>query len=227
MDYSRQITYLSKENQSVIQKSCVAIIGLGGLGSVAGELLCRMGVGKLLLCDDDIVAENNLSRQHLYENKDINKLKVNAAKKHLTKINPFCNIEVFPQRAEKNSMDWCKKADVVLDCTDRHKSKRNIDYFCKKHALPWIHGAAVQEIGSVFVFLPKKNTSYDTLYGAKTKNFLCKDLGVLATITTLVGTMQASFAIQLLLKKDVPKTLLRINARTGFTEQVIIPQQPL
>ncbi len=223
----RQVTYWGRKNQGIIEHSTVAIIGVGGLGSVAAELLCRMKIGTLLLCDFDAVADHNLSRQHLYGVADIGKSKVDAAKEHLKAINPFCKIEIIQEKAIATTMDWCKNADIVLDCTDRHESRREIDSFCKENNLPWIHGAAVEEHGSVFAFLPERNITYNDIYQNKTKNFTCKDLGVLATITTLVGTWQVSFAVQHLLKKIVPNTLMRIHADSGVIEHIAITRKAL
>ena len=223
----RQITYWGKDNQARVNKSAIAIIGVGGLGSVAAEILCRMGVGKLVLCDFDVVADHNLSRQHLYDLTDIGQLKVVAAKKHLKAINPSCNITIVQEEAKANSMEWCKNVDVVLDCTDKHISRREIDAFCAANNLPWVHGAAVEEHGSVFAFLPDEKLRYDDIYQNKTTNFTCKERGVLATITTLVGTWQASFALQIILEKTVPKTLLRIRADNAEVEHIAISREAL
>ncbi|MCF7799262.1 HesA/MoeB/ThiF family protein [Candidatus Woesearchaeota archaeon] len=221
----RQITYWGKENQEVIEQGTIAIIGLGGLGSIAAELLCRMRVGTLLLCDFDIVTDHNLSRQHLYTTEDINQPKVLAAKTHLQKINPSVNIKTMQTKANQENLSWCAQANIVLDCTDNHNSRREIDVFCKKNKVAWIHGAAIKEHGSVFAFLPTKNISYEDIYTNKTTNFTCKEHGVLATIVSIVGSYQASFAIQYLLKREIPETLLRIYSNSGQIEHIQIREK--
>jgi len=226
-DVSRQIAYWGAASQEKINQASVAIIGVGGLGSLVAELLCRMGVGTLLLCDDDDVANHNLSRQHLYTLADIGEQKTIAAKKHLEQINNQTTIVCVSAKANKENMDWSLQADIIIDCTDRHESRREIDAFCQEHQKPWIHGAAVEEKGSLFVFLPERKIKYDDIYGDRTTNFLCKDIGVLATTTTFVGTLQASFAVQFLLGKPVPNTLLRIDARLGTIEHIMVSQKAL
>jgi molybdopterin/thiamine biosynthesis adenylyltransferase len=224
---SRQIAYWGKASQEKINQATVAIIGVGGLGSLVAELLCRMGVGTLLLCDDDVVADHNLSRQHLYTLADIGEQKTHAAKKQLEQINKQTNITCITTKASKENLDWSLQADIIIDCTDRHESRREIDAFCQEHQKPWIHGAAVEEKGAVFVFLPEHNIRYNDIYGSRSTNYLCKDIGVLATTTTFVGTLQASFAAQFIIGKSVPNTLLRIDARLGTIEHITISQKAL
>ena len=96
--YSRQVILpeIGKEGQEILEKKKVAIIGLGALGSVAAELLCRAGIGSLLLVDRDVVEESNLQRQLLYTEKDLGKSKVSTAQERLQQINSSVNIQIHP-----------------------------------------------------------------------------------------------------------------------------------
>src|SRR3989338_4079845 len=96
MRYERQLFFkhIGKEGQNKLRKATVTIVGIGALGSYSAELLCRAGIGKLILIDDDTVELHNLQRQSLYEEKDIGKKKVVAAREHLSKINREVEIEI-------------------------------------------------------------------------------------------------------------------------------------
>ena len=85
--YSRQEKVIGADAQATLAEKCVVIVGVGALGSINAELLCRSGVGKLVLIDDDVVELSNLQRQALYTEEDVGVDKVKALKEHLNKIN--------------------------------------------------------------------------------------------------------------------------------------------
>ncbi len=99
--------------------------------------------------------------------------------------------------------------DLIIDGTDNHHARRLIDSFCKEHSLTWIHGAAIQDKGSVMVFPPE--TKYSDIYSDNAKDLHCEDLGILATTTSMVGTIQAHLTIDFLLGKTIPKDFIRVN----------------
>jgi len=208
--YLRQNTHLGKDSIQKLKESTVIVVGLGGLGSGVAQILARMGVGSLILIDGDSVQEHNLSRQQLYTIKDIDKPKVLAAKKHLSQINPEINIKTFQKMASENFFEKIEKITCVVDCTDRHESRRIIDSACLKRNIPWVHGAAIREEGLVCVFGGKYSLkSYEDIYKNKTIDEFCE--GVVAPITNLISSLQASLVIKIILQKPIPEGILRIN----------------
>lgn len=209
--YLRQNNYLGEESTKKLNQSKVLIVGLGGLGSGVAQILTRMGVGNLILVDNDIILEHNLSRQQLYTFSDVDKPKVVCAKNHLIKINPNTKIQAIQAFADENFLNQFSDLDIVIDCTDRHSSRRSIDSFAREKLIPWVHGAAIREEGLVCVFNPKNGTIkfYDDIYKNKNSDEFCES--IIATTTSLISSLQSSLAIKVLLNQDIPKSILRIN----------------
>lgn len=204
--YIRQRLMLGQD-QDKFADATVAIIGVGGLGTVIANILTRMGVGTIHLYDNDLVSIHNLARQHLYDINDLHESKVVAAKKQLEKINP--GVKIINHHLQLATPDDLEVVDLIIDGTDNHHARRIIDSFCKKNNMTWIHGAAIQNKGSVMVFTPE--TKYSDVYDDNAKDLHCEDLGILATTTSMVGTIQAHLTIDFLLGKEIPKEFIRVN----------------
>jgi adenylyltransferase/sulfurtransferase len=216
--FSRQVSLLGKDNQNLIENSKITIVGLGALGSAVAHLLVRMGVKNLVLVDGDIVANHNLSRQHLYVQKDLGNKKVLAAKKHLEEINPFVKIETFDLMITKiDDLECVNGSTIIVDGLDNHKSRRLIDAYCKKNNINWVHGAAIEEKGMVFFFDNK--TSYDQIYPLNASDTHCSISGVLATTTTLVATIQAQLVLNFLIGRKIAKELIRVDVSKASIEK--------
>lgn len=208
--YLRQNTYLGEEATMILNRSKVVIVGLGGLGSGVAQILCRMGVGNLILIDKDVVQEHNLSRQQLYTTKDIEKSKVLVCKKHLENINPNTKVSILEELASQENLSLIEEISCIVDCTDRHESRRIINTFCLENKIPWVHGAAIREQGVVCVFGPDYFLkSYEEIYKNKNKDEFCE--GIIATTTNLVSSLQSSLVIKVLLNQKVPNGILRVN----------------
>ncbi len=118
--YSRQsaVREIGAAGQKRLHESCVAIVGLGALGTVVSELLARSGAGKLILIDRDIVEESNLQRQLLYNESDIGKPKAPCAREKLLAANQGVNIEAHAIDRNHENADVLEGAGVIVDCTD-------------------------------------------------------------------------------------------------------------
>ena len=124
--YSRQIIIkdIGALGQKKISSSKILIIGAGGLGCPVADLLSRAGVGEIGIVDNDKVTLSNLHRQTMYNNKDIDKYKVNVLKDKLKKINSNVKIKVFKVRiTENNANDIIKRYDFIIDGSDNFKTK--------------------------------------------------------------------------------------------------------
>jgi sulfur carrier protein ThiS adenylyltransferase len=106
-----------------LKESSVGIAGVGGLGSNAAISLARAGIGQLILVDFDRVEENNLDRQHYFRDQ-VGKVKVEALKENIKRINPWMNVDIFNQKLTKGSMDEpFHDADVIIEALDSAEAK--------------------------------------------------------------------------------------------------------
>lgn len=201
--YSRQelLKEVGKQGQERLQKRCVALVGLGALGSVAAELLIRAGIGRLIMVDRDIVEESNLQRQLLYTEKDLGRSKALAAKEHLREINAACDVKEHAIHLNWKNLSLLEKADVILDCTDSLQTRFLLNDFCKKKNLPLIYGAAIKTAGYVFPVLPDNACLQCFLKEANLET--CDTVGVLNTITASIAAQQVTLALKVLLGEKV------------------------
>lgn len=206
---TRQCAFIGPANQKKLVSSTIAIIGLGALGSASAHLLTRMGVGKLILCDDDVVADHNLGRQHMYVAADIGKLKAEILTSRLLEINPNIIIEFHTSRITSENISCCDGATLLVDGTDNHATRRVIDTYCKQKSLSWVHGAAIEDKGTVVFFPP--TLSYEVVYGGKNKDQHCSISGVIVTTTTAVATQQVQLALKFLIGEEIPKIMYHLN----------------
>lgn len=115
-----------------LKKGTVAILGLGGLGSNIASSLARVGVGKLILADFDVVEPSNLNRQNYFIN-DIGKLKTSAIADNIKMINPFVEIKIINDRISKENMNLFSDADIIVEAFDNPKCKAEISNYVLIH----------------------------------------------------------------------------------------------
>lgn len=206
---TRQSAFIGPDNQEKLKNVSVAIIGLGALGSASAHLLVRMGVGTLILCDDDVVEDNNLGRQHLYTLNDIGRKKSDALAMRLLEIRSDLIIRKHSLRITKNNISCCDSADIIVDGTDNHATRRVIDIYAKQKNISWVHGAAIEDKGTVVFFSPTR--FYDSIYLGKIKDAHCSVSGVLVTTTTMVATLQTHLVLLSVIGKQIPAKMYRLE----------------
>jgi len=193
---------IQTDGLEILKQKHVAIIGLGGLGCPVAQYLSTSGLGKITLIDDDIVDETNLQRQILYTSEDLGLYKADVACKRLKILNPDINIEGYNIRFTNDSVSLMKDVDIIIDATDNFKSRsliNKISLFLKK---PLVMGAAIKMQGQVAVFrndlsdMPCYNCLYDDIEDEINS---CIDLGVLSTLTGMIGSLQATEVIKTLI----------------------------
>lgn len=231
--YSRHILLneIGIEGQQRLQNANVLIIGLGGLGSPAALYLAASGVGRLTLCDPDIVEMSNLQRQIIHRTSTLNQLKVASAKTMLRDINPEVECIALSIRAEGNQLhDLVGKADVVLDCSDNFATRYAINHACLLQRKPLVSGAAIQFDGqvAVFDFRLANQPCYNCLFpqDSQAAELRCATTGVFAPLTGVIGTLQAAEALKLLIGIDhgLSGKLLTFNAlNTTITRSILTP----
>ncbi|MDD1772174.1 MAG: HesA/MoeB/ThiF family protein [Methanomassiliicoccales archaeon] len=156
--YLRQLIMegFSQKGQDQLAGSCVAIVGLGGLGCPASLYLAAAGVGKLVLIDDQRIEGSNLNRQvlHFQEDAQLSRYKVESARMKLNALNPDIELEALPIRLEEDNPYILENADVVLDCLDNPKGRYILNRHCLMSKTPLVHGAVEDMGGHVLTIMP-------------------------------------------------------------------------
>ena len=209
--YARQIAFAAfgAGGQARLADSAVLVIGAGGLGSWAAELLVRAGVGRLRICDDDSVEVSNLHRQSLYSEQDAaNRLpKAEAAAVRLAAINSQCRIEPFAERIDRLTIHRAAKhIDVIVDGTDNFPTRFLINDYAVKYGVPWVSAGVMEGQGQVITFIPGTTPclrcilpSMPSCCGDQDDDAnVCCQFGVLGPVPATLGAMQATEAIKLL-----------------------------
>ena len=202
--FSRQIRFIpfGAEGQQRLGSAAIAIVGCGALGTVQATLLARAGVGTIRLIDRDYVEESNLQRQILYTEADAREglPKAEAARRALAAANSGIHIEAMvadltPESAE----ELLGGISVILDGTDNFETRMLINDFAVRENTPWIYGAAVGSYGIAMPVLPGDSACFRCVYpeapsGAQPT---CETAGVLAPVTSVVGSIQALEAMKI------------------------------
>ena len=223
---SRQVACIGEAKQKALSNATIAIVGLGGIGSVVAPMLAKMGVGQLILIDKAKVKVNNLSRQ-MYNESDVGESKVVVAVPKLRRINPDINLTMikngyatFSEAVDiLKSVSW-RKIDLILDCTDNAEVRWEIEDFCVRHNVAWIYASVVGYIGKVKTFLPKSKVRLDKFIkrpsnlpplstiqnktDCPTVNPITvnpHEIGTIVPSVELVGTTQVSEALKIIWKE--------------------------
>jgi adenylyltransferase/sulfurtransferase len=201
--YGRQIILreLGRKGQRKLAKSKVAVVGLGGLGTVSSLYLTLSGVGCLRLIDQDTVELHNLHRQVLYTPDDLHYPKVEVSAKRLMKINPLVKIEPVPENLNANNVKKLLSGmDCVVDGLDNMRTRYLVNRACAKLGIPYIFGAAIGIEGNLSAFAPPETPCLEcVLPNIDDANLLSCDVrGVLGVTPGIIGTMQAMETIKVL-----------------------------
>lgn len=212
--YQRQIALegWSTEGQARMQRSRVAIVGVGGLGSPISLYLAAAGVGSIGLIDNDTVSLNNLQRQVLYTEDEIGESKAVKAAEHLRRINSTIIVKSFNSRLDQhNYRNLLDGYDIVIDGCDNFSTRHLIAKYCEDADIPYIYGAIHGFEGQVSIFHPSKGTiRYSDLYpqteslspeGVKA---IVPDNSVAGTTPAVVGSIMANEAIKLIVGVGEP-----------------------
>ena len=208
------------EGQQRLQRSSVLIIGAGGLGSPAALYLAAAGVGRLGLVDNDRVELSNLQRQVLHATGDVGKTKVASAKATLNAIDPGVEVVTYPTRLHpENALELLEGWDLIIDGTDNLPTRYLIDDACSLLGLPWVYGSVFRFEGQVSLLNHNGGPSYRDLFPEPPPPEAvpnCADAGVFGVLPGIVGVLQATEAIKLLLGFEVSLsgTLLLYDALT-------------
>ena len=218
--------------QHRLARASVLLVGLGGLGSPAALYLASAGIGRLLLNDFDSVDLSNLQRQVLYRGTDVGKPKTAAAAESLGSLNPGCTLERLEGRLDIAALaEVTGRCDLVLDGSDNFGTRFAVNQACVAAGKPLVSGAALRYAGQLAVFDPRDAASpcYTCLYpegGEELED--CRQNGVLAPLTGVIGSLMAVEALKLLTGVGMPLTgrLLRYDALTGEMHYTRLKRDP-
>ncbi len=201
--YSRQtiLSELGTRGQEKLRVAEVAVIGLGGLGSVSALYLALAGVGKLILVDQDTVEVNNLHRQVLYSMSDLRYPKVEAAARRIHQINPEVKVNPIPENiGAENVSSALTGADCVVDGLDNMATRYAINRFCAEKQIPLIFGGAIGMEGNVATLKVPETPCLECILPDLVDTDLptCDTRGVLGATTGIIGAIQAMEAIKVL-----------------------------
>lgn len=213
--YHRQILLrqIGREGQQRLAEAHALIVGCGALGTVSAELLTRAGVGTLTIVDRDVVEWTNLHRQILFDERDARERapKAEAARSRLEKINQTVRIRPvvadFSWRiAERILLEHDgPPVAAIIDGTDNFETRYLINDLAVKHAVPYIYGAAVGTAGMTMTILPGASPCLRCAFeeppepGSPAAGATCDMVGVLNSLTAIIGAQQAASAMQVLL----------------------------
>lgn len=200
--YNRQIVLpqIDLPGQETLAASRILVIGVGGLGCPAAQLLCSSGVGHLTLADKDRVAVHNLPRQTLFSETDVGKAKVWAAYHRLHTMNSDCRITVLEQYADEATLPQMLTGhDVILDCTDNALTRQDIAHYCWRAGIPLITAGAVRFEGQLMLSEPGSGAGCYNCLGIREDQGDCVQDGIFSPVVSLLGTYQAMAAMQRLI----------------------------
>jgi adenylyltransferase/sulfurtransferase len=225
--YSRQIMLeeIGFIGMEKLRNSKVCVVGVGGIGNPVVTQLTAMGVGKIRIVDRDVVEISNLHRQHLYTEQDIGKVKVEAAIEHLKRRNTDVEIEALPISITTYTAENIVKGfDVVIDALDSIDARYALNDACIKQHIPLIYAGALGMLGSVCTILPNESACLRCIFPALSEDDMptCSTEGVHPSILYLVGGIQVSEAIKILLgqKPSLVNTLLYIDLNELSFERI-------
>lgn len=205
--YSRHLLLpeVGETGQERLLQSKVLLLGAGGLGCPAAMYLAAAGVGTIGLVDADVVDASNLQRQVLHANSRVGMAKVDSAEKFITDLNPDVKVVKFKERLTSENVDRIFEGfDVVVDGCDNFPTRYLVNDASLKHKIPVVHGSIFRFDGQVTTFVPFEGPCYRCLYPEPPPAHLapsCAEAGVLGILPGVVGTLQATEAIKLLLGK--------------------------
>jgi adenylyltransferase/sulfurtransferase len=220
--YSRHILLpeIDIAGQQKLLSSRALVVGLGGLGSPVAMYLAASGVGTLVVVDHDKVDLTNLQRQIVHTTAAVGSAKTDSALATLRALNPEIEIIALRERVDETGLrEQIRLADVVLDGTDNFATRYAINRACVQERKPLVSGAVVRFDGQVSVFRPDHATSpcYACLFRESNEpDEACAQMGVLAPVAGIIGCVQATEAIKVLLGigETLEGKLLLLDART-------------
>ena len=203
--YSRHLIMpeVGMDGQQKLKAAKVLCIGAGGLGSPLALYLTAAGVGTLGIVDFDVVDYTNLQRQIIHTTADVGRKKLDSAADKLKAINPFINLRMFDTKlTSANALELFREFDIVADGTDNFPTRYLVNDACVLTGKPNVYGSIFRFEGQASVFATEEGPCYRCLYPEPPPPGLvpsCAEGGVLGILPGLIGVIQATETIKLIL----------------------------
>lgn len=223
---------VGSDGQRRLKAARVLLVGAGGLGSPAALYLAAAGVGTIGLVDFDVVDVSNLQRQVLHGTSDVGRSKLDSARERIQDVNPHVAVDTYELRlTSANALDILREYDIVVDGTDNFATRYLTNDACVLLGKPNVYGSIFRFEGQASVFATEHGPCYRCLYpeppppGAVPS---CAEGGVLGVLPGIVGTIQATEALKLLLGIGAPLIgrLLLIDALGSRFRTVGLERDP-
>lgn len=203
--YARHLTLpeVGVEGQLKLKSASVLIVGTGGLGSPVSLYLAAAGVGRIGIVDFDRVEYSNLQRQIIHGTDDVGRSKVDSAAETIAAINPLIQIDKYDQAfTSENALQIASDYDIIIDGTDNFATRYLVNDVCVLLGKPNCYGSIFRFEGQASVFGLKDGPCYRCLYPKPPEPGMipnCAEGGVLGILPGIVGTIQATEAIKIIL----------------------------
>lgn len=232
--YQRQIALpeIGEDGQRKLLRASVLCVGVGGLGSPAALYLAATGIGHIGLVDDDRVEAGNLPRQILYNVADIGRPKTACARDRLAAATPHVRLDPHPVRLDPaNALELIRPYDLVVDGSDNFPTRYLINDVCAQLGKPWVYGGIRRFEGQVAVFHAGRGPCYRCLFPDPPPPESAPspaETGVLGVLPGLVGLLQATAAINLILGIGAPLLgrLLTVDALALRFREIALARDP-
>ena len=232
--YARHLVLplVGESGQARLLESSVLVVGAGGLGSPALLYLAAAGVGKIGIIDHDSVDISNLQRQVIHVSSEIGEAKAESASRRLYELNGDGQfLPIVERLTETNALSIISEYDVVIDGTDNFESRYLIGDACEILGKPWVFGSVHRFEGQVSTFNHDGGPNYRDLFPEPPPPELapnCAEAGVLGVLPGLVGTIQATEALKIILDigDSLNGKLLAIDSLTMITRVLTFNRNP-
>jgi sulfur-carrier protein adenylyltransferase/sulfurtransferase len=227
-----QLPEMGPQGQAKLKRARVLLVGVGGLGSPAALYLAAAGVGTLGVVDPDRVELSNLQRQVLHGTPDVGRRKSESAEERIHNINPHVAVERFDARlTSDNALEVMESFDIVIDGSDNFATRYLVNDAAVILGLPDIYGSVHRFEGQVSVFASGDGPCYRCLFRDPPPPGLipdCAQAGVLGVLPGLIGTLQATEALKLLLGLGEPLVgkLLLVDSLSMKFRMIAIQRDP-
>jgi len=229
--YLRQtiLPEIRTEGQGKISAATVAVIGLGALGTVSAGLLARAGVGHLRLVDRDVVELTNLQRQVLFDEGDLDLPKAEVAARKLRAVNSSITVDGIAKDVHAANIEpLLEGVDLVVDGADNMELRFLLNEVAIRRALPWVYGGAIATSGMAMAVVPKVTACFRCFLPqmpAPGSLPTCDTAGILNTVSSVVGSLQAAEAIKLLVGERPSGELLMFDGWTTELQRLRIARR--
>lgn len=231
MRYEKQmkVPEFGEAGQRALEESVITIIGCGALGSLQAEMLVRMGAKNLRIADGDHVSIGNIHRQLLFTeaHAEENRLKVEAAKEELYRINRGVDIQILPEFITADNIDdFIDGSDIVLDAVDDVSTRFLINDRSLKADLPWIYTGVAGKQGMIMPIIPGKGPCLRCLYPqqpGKEDSANCANSGILPMTVAMAVSMQLTQAVKVLTGTAEAGTLIKFDCMVPVLRKIWVP----